>query len=393
MRNLSFRILFLCIFLPPVLYIFSIQGLESYFQLSWKSELKNRLISNIDELMEGDIRLSEVVRMNINGYFREKWAVHLGAEPQIVVRSQQGRLLYPLPDFEGLFLRGEGFSWKDIPSRELKADIAQRNLNILREGLELSLSVQIPRNTLLANMVLLVYILIFSSILFYSYQSRTRQVEQMTRRQQEELEEAQKRLEQAQARLEQDTDKEERYQNEISRLKNELDKADTRIQLTEQEAMGELEELEKKLQESVKHRETKEEEIHTLLKEVEDLQSQQKAVTRKKEKDFKQIMKRFQTLYKQLIFHDRSVEGFLQLPQDMHLKAEEVLHALNEDSSKVQVKRKVFCKKNTLTAFETVFAHKGRIYWHKNSESKVEVMVIGTKNTQQRDLSYLDNLF
>jgi hypothetical protein len=86
------------------------------------------------------------------------------------------------------------------------------------------------------------------------------------------------------------------------------------------------------------------------------------------------------------------VEGFLELQPDMQLKAEEVVHALNEGSNKVQVKRKVFSKKSSLTAFETVFAYKGRIYWRKTSDGRVEILAVGTKNTQHKDLNYLDSL-
>jgi predicted RNase H-like nuclease (RuvC/YqgF family) len=156
--------------------------------------------------------------------------------------------------------------------------------------------------------------------------------------------------------------------------------------------MEELEELEKRLQESVEHREKKEKEIQALMQEVEQLEARQKTSSRKKDKDFKQIKKRFQTLYKQLALHDRAVEGFLELPPDMQLKAEEVVHSMNEDSSRVQVKRKVFSRKGSSTVFETVFAYKGRLYWRKDSEGKTEILAIGTKNTQNRDLAYLESL-
>jgi predicted nucleic acid-binding Zn-ribbon protein len=391
-KHLSFRILFLCVFLPPVLYIFSIQGLETYFQSTWKSGLRDELVSNVEGLMAGEARLHEVVRGNVKEYFRGRWPLKLGADPRVVVRTKEGRLIYPVLGYEESALTNRDLSLRGFLSGDEKSRIAERNMEILREGLVLRLSVQVPRNTWLANIVLVVYILIFSSILFFSYRYRARQAEEVTRKQREELEDAQRRLQQAQSRLQEVSGKEDRYQQEIDRLRGELQKADSRIQATEQEAMEELEDLEKKLQESVEQREKKEEEIQTLLQEVEQLESKRKGSSRKKDKEFQQIRKRFQTLYKQLSLHDRAVEGFLELPQDMHLKAEEVLHTLNEDSGKVQVKRKVFFKKSSLTAFETVFAYKGRLYWRKNENGGIEVLAIGTKNTQNRDLNYLEGL-
>jgi hypothetical protein len=56
------------------------------------------------------------------------------------------------------------------------------------------------------------------------------------------------------------------------------------------------------------------------------------------------------------------------------------------------VKRKVFSRKSNLTALETVFAYKGRMYWRKDAEGKVEVLAIGTKNTQNKDLAFLESL-
>ena len=392
MQHLSFRILFLCVFLPPVLYIFSIHGLEAYFQSTWQSGLRNELVSNVDALMAGEVRLNEVIRGNVKEYFHGRWPLKLGADPNVSVRTKQGRLLGPVLGIESGSVGNQYFSMEGFLSRDRNSTIAQRNMEMLQEGLVLDLSVKIPRNTWLANIVLVFYIMCFSSILFYSYQARAKQAKKLARQQQQELEDAQNRLEQAQARLKETSNKEAWYQQELDRLKGELKKADTRIQTTEQEAMEELEELEKKLQESVINREKKEEEIQTLLQEVEQLEGKQKGSSRKKDKDFKQVKKRFQTLYKQLVLHDRALEGFLDLPQDMHLKAEEVMHNLNDDSGNVPVKRKIFFKKSSLLAWETVFAYKGRLYWRKNENGGIEILAIGTKNTQQRDLNSLESL-
>ena len=76
----------------------------------------------------------------------------------------------------------------------------------------------------------------------------------------------------------------------------------------------------------------------------------------------------------------------------MRIKAEEVIHQLNDNPGKVSIKRKVFGKKNRETVFEVIFAYRGRLYFRKTEGSRVEVLVIGTKLTQNKDLNFLDKL-
>jgi hypothetical protein len=75
----------------------------------------------------------------------------------------------------------------------------------------------------------------------------------------------------------------------------------------------------------------------------------------------------------------------------MRLKAEEVIHQLNAAPDLVVVKRKVFGKKNRETVLEVVFAYKGRLYFRRR-EGRVDVVAIGTKNTQERELEFLASL-
>ena len=74
------------------------------------------------------------------------------------------------------------------------------------------------------------------------------------------------------------------------------------------------------------------------------------------------------------------------------MKAEEVIHQLNANPDLVPIKRKVFGKKNRQTVLEVVFAYKGRLYFRKGQDRRVEVLAVGTKNTQERELEFLANL-
>ena len=76
----------------------------------------------------------------------------------------------------------------------------------------------------------------------------------------------------------------------------------------------------------------------------------------------------------------------------MQIKSEEVIHQLNEDPQLVPIKRKVFGKKGANTTFEVIFGYKGRLYYRKTKDNLIDILLIGTKNTQARDLEYLNKI-
>jgi hypothetical protein len=76
----------------------------------------------------------------------------------------------------------------------------------------------------------------------------------------------------------------------------------------------------------------------------------------------------------------------------MKIKAEEVIHQLNNNASLVSIKRKVFRKKKGDTILEVSFAYMGRLYFSKTKDNKIKVHSIGTKKTQSKDLDFMDNI-
>jgi hypothetical protein len=91
-----------------------------------------------------------------------------------------------------------------------------------------------------------------------------------------------------------------------------------------------------------------------------------------------------------VIFTERAVEGFNSLTDEFQLKAEELIHRINEDDSTVSVKRKVFGKGGKMNVLEVDFSYSGRIYYQKDSQAKTRILAIGTKTTQDQDLAYLE---
>jgi hypothetical protein len=394
MKRLSFRILFLCILLPPVLYVFSIQALEALIQKNWTTELEKRLVSDPSALLQGHIRIQDEVQRNIERYLDTQYATKLGVIPRIVVKTKTGTWLYPRITPEAIY----PFDF-DMAQRDLKTpgplepiQLARENLKIMEEGMSLSVTVQIPRNTWLANSVLVFYIFMFTFVLYYAYRASAREIERLGLRNREALEAANAKLTEAQQRLRDAADKEGGYQKEIENLRGKVEIAGAKVRNIEDEALAEMEALEEKLRDSIAFREKVEKEVTGLGQELEHLESSQKATSKKQQKQVKGTMKRFTTLYKNLEFDPRAVEGFLNLPNELHLRAEEFIHNMNEDSSTLTVRRKVFSKKGALPVLECEFAYRGRIYWRLRADGKAQILAIGSKNTQAKDLAYLERL-
>ncbi|RLC29604.1 MAG: hypothetical protein DRH32_07085, partial [Deltaproteobacteria bacterium] len=71
--------------------------------------------------------------------------------------------------------------------------------------------------------------------------------------------------------------------------------------------------------------------------------------------------------------------------------AEEVIKQL-DSGGRVDIKRKVELKKSSEKVFEAIFAYSGRLYYRNLSDGRIEILVIGTKNSQVKDLSFLETL-
>jgi hypothetical protein len=172
------------------------------------------------------------------------------------------------------------------------------------------------------------------------------------------------------------------------RLEEEKQKADA----SEEEMLEEIIALEAKIEDREAARRQQIDRIKVLEEKLAQLTAPQSKHTSRKSKPADMARKRLTTLYKGLDIHDRAVEGYTDLTEELKIKVEEVLMQLNNDPSGVQIKRKVFGKKNRLTVLEVVFGYKGRLYFRTREDHQVEVLAIGTKNSQQQDLGYLERL-
>ena len=95
MTYFSFRVLFICIFFPSVLYVFSVQGLEQYLQNKRTKQVQSIIIQDFEAVYSGRYSITEEISTNLERYAREDKLRSLGVITKIVVSTKNGKLLYP----------------------------------------------------------------------------------------------------------------------------------------------------------------------------------------------------------------------------------------------------------------------------------------------------------
>jgi len=406
MNYISFRLLFICIFLPPILYIFSIQILEQYLQNTRARDFHNIIIQDYEAVYNGKHRIEEEINTNIARYFEKDTLRKFGVITKIMVSTKQGKLLYPYSYEEGdLFFSKEGTF--DNESNELfnYVKTAERNFQILNDGLTLSVDVRLKHNSWLTNSIMIVYLFSSILILYWYYKRRYNELAAIRENEQRRIDLLSQQLRESEISLDELSKKEEDYVSKIQNLKNDKEDLESDIAQLEDEIEiqkkksseidGFLDEMEKLEEEASTHRalkEEKEREIAQLREEIDQLRRLEKHGAKRRKKDTESATKRFTVLYKNVLFHRKAIEGYLFLTQDFQLKAEEIIQRLDADDPSVDVKRKLFTKKGKLPILEVIFSYSGRIYFKKRDDTKIEIVAIGTKNTQDHDIKFIEGI-
>jgi len=382
MRFFSIKILVLCILLPPVLYLLTVMVLERQGEERLTRQIEEVYTGDPQRLLDGSLRLENALEANINRYLAASFLARHGFAVRVSVATRAGKLLYP----SSLDPPEPGDAGPD------PQQVAVENFALLSEGLTVHVEARLEHNRLISNVVLGGYVLAALAVLLLHYRAAGRQMSRVERERRSELDRLAQRERQSAARLSDLQSERERLRAEFERLKSAMEGERARAERNEGDLIAEIESLEKKLNENLGDQSTREEEIRSLSEKIALLEKEQRREDRGRQKTAAAIEKRFATLYKSILVNARAVDGFLDLNEELRLKAEEVIHQLNANSDLVPVKRKVFGKKNRETVLEVVFAYKGRLYFRKREDRRVEVVAIGTKNTQERELEFLANL-
>jgi DNA repair exonuclease SbcCD ATPase subunit len=385
MKLLPFRILFLSILLPPTLYVLTIQGLESFFQGRERARLNQILIQDYAGILEGRRTVREEVARNVAEYLRHDFKFKLGVRTNILVRTKGGQTLYPAEAPTELGELGIGTGSNRVPLHFV--DIAAENYRILDEGLLLTMDVKVKYNSWLSYGILLFYVFIFAALLHRLTAKRMRGNEIEYAEQKNRISELSRRLSELQPVLEDIEARENEHLASIDLLQGEKEHLSKDVE----DLFEEISRLESDLESQTALKYELEREVEHFRNELGDLKGRAER-PRKKLNKANAAIKRFRVLYKNLSFSDRAINGFLSLTDEFQLKAEEMIHRLNQGDSQIPIRRKVFTKGGKSNILEMDFAYSGRIYLQKDSQQKTIVLVIGTKNTQNQDLKYIETL-
>jgi len=382
MRFFSIKILALCILLPPLLYLLTVFVLEKQLQERYARGIEEVCTGDPQPLLDGSVRLRDAVRENVEAYLRSSALIRYGVSARVQVSTRGGTVLYPAPFEDGA----------DVQSLANPMRVAQDNFTLLSEGLVVQVEARLEHNRLLSNGILGVYVLAALLVLMWHYRAADRHIRREEAERRQEIERL-NRLEAANtARLSGLQREREGLLAEFDALKSAMQDERTHAERNEDDLIGEIEALEKKLADNLELQTIQQKEILALKEALAGFEKEQRREDKTRLKGEEVIRKRFATLYKNLTVNDRALEGLADLNEELRLKAEEVIHQLNANPDLVPIKRKVFGKKNRQTVLEVVFAYKGRLYFRKGQDRRVEVLAVGTKNTQERELEFLANL-
>jgi hypothetical protein len=364
----------------------TLNGLEQYLGKRETERVQELMIRDQQALYEGRHTIKEEINRNISRHLNDEFEHKIGIRTEILVKTRDDRILYPSQtklDTAALSQEARGFSETGLESLRY-TEVASENYRVLSEGLVLDVNLQIGHNTWLANSILIVYIFLALAVLQAFIRRGIRQTEKEEGEQKRVIQRLSEQLNQAEEKLKEVETRESEYVERIAALRKDKD------ELT-RDVDGLLEELESQeagLKEQKRIREEMAGQVAQLKEEMDRLAQQ----SRKVKKTMDAARKRFGVLYRNLLFTDRALEGFLALTDEFQLKAEETIHKLNEDESAVTVKRKVFGKGGKMDFLEITFAYSGRLYYQKDSQARKVIVAIGTKNTQEKDLAYLENI-
>jgi predicted nucleic acid-binding Zn-ribbon protein len=382
MKYLSFNILILSILMPPVLYLATIHGLEEYYLTErYQDKIENIYLAGMNSILSGEETLQDSVRESILRFTSQDMLMKMGVDLNITIASRRGLVIYPPAYQPG--------TPADIVNED-PIETARENFQILQNGLDVAVSAVIRLYSAMAMSILLIYILLSGSGLYLYFNTASFKARREEQEKAAELDRLHRLEDEFNKQFDKLTTERESLVSEYQILQSSLEEQKRKAAKNEEEMFDEIEKLESRLTENLEEQDLQAKEILDLEEKINELEKLRENIIRQKEKSIEKLGKRFKALYKNIDVHERSLLGIDDLTDDMALKAEELIHQLNADPSAVLIKRKVFCKKGRVTAFEVVFSYNGRLYFKKNGQQKIEVLAVGTKNSQARDLAYLD---
>ncbi len=382
MKFLSFKILFLYILLPPIFYVTTIQSLETVLKKKYKNEIVDIYTGDTRPLFNGTVKLKDAIDKNIDHFIKSKALLLWGVNLNVKVTTKNGTILYP-----AIFEDAKG----SLVQPDLM-QVAAENYRLMNEGLVVDVDLILEHNTIISNLILAFYICLFVLGLYFYYRSGIKKATREDVERNTEIARLLKLEKTHEKKFQAIVQGKKKLTSEIVKIKKKLEKERLKASKNEDEMIKEIVAIEEKLDVNIAKQEKRQQEINALKDKIKRLEKERRKGERQKLKSLESIQKRFRTLYKNISINDRAIGGFAELEEDMKIKSEEIIHKLNANPDKVPIKRKVFGKKTRKTVQEVMFAYKGRLYYRKTKDYNLEIIAIGTKNTQAKDLEFIDSL-
>jgi len=376
MKHLSLKIIFLAVVLPPLLYLGSVIGLERHLNDRYQKQVEKVFIGDTRPLLQGDLALKKALADHIDRFLQTTSASFWGIKIDITVNTRSGFLLYP------------GLAHETVtatPPPDPLA-VAADNFRLLNDGLILKTSVVIPHNVTLSNMFLLFYLGAGSAAVYLYLKVAIRRLRQDELSSQNELDRLEALSNEYAGRLTDLADEKAILTEEMQRLQHRFAEERAKAVANEDQLIQDIVSLEEKINANLALHQEQMNQIQALEEKLSRVEG-----NRPKPKAVETVQKRFKALYKNLSFNERAITGYLELPDELKIKSEEVIHQLDQDPALVKIKRKVFGKKNREPVLEVIFGYRGRLYF-SNKENRIEILAVGTKNSQDRELGFLERL-
>ena len=383
MTKLRLSTILFFVIMPPVLYVSAVHFLERYAERHFQVGLEKMYLGDVTQLLNGYRSIRQSIHQNVNRYIGDAVWSTMGCHISVTIKTRKNSLLYPLYEIENEPL---------IRTETESTDIAIQNFQLISEYPEVTSTLKIPHKSILALCVLGLCILFSLGGITIYYRQWHRQNKTHVKNQAKERQRLKDLGEQYYRQMTRIEEERTLLADELKQMESVLIQEKAKTNASEEEMLEQLVALEDEISEKAKLHERQQEEIEQLKLKLEQIKIAQQKKYDAKTKPAEMTKKRLGTLYKNIDIRDRAVAGYLNLAEDLKIKCEEVIHQLNDDPSKVKIKRKVFGKKNRLTVLEVIFGYKGRLYYRLQANRNIDVLAIGTKNSQQTDLSYLERL-
>ena len=385
MKYFPLKTAIFCLLFTPILYIATLNLYQKYFNDHYLQKIENIFIGDTSKLLNGRVAIEDQIAENIYNFLNTDWMIqNISIDLKVFVTTQKGKLIYPTfidaDAFMNSLHENNDFEW-----------IAKQNFKILNDGLNVTISFNLNHGSKIANLILLVYFSVATLIFIIFYRVGSSKAKHDTKAKKILIKDL-KKEEQIHKQILKNLKKERRglFEN-IKSLNAKYQEDKNKLKINEEEMFNEIISLEEQLNSFIELKQRKEDEINELKSKIRKYERRKSSKIKRNEFDFSS--KRFGALYKNIEMNRKAVSGLLSLNEDQQIKAEECIFLLNSNIEKVTIKRKVFSgKKHKTTCLEVLFAYNGRLYFRTNENKKIEVLVVGTKNTQIKDMEFLHSL-